>query len=75
MEAVQYAKTVTCSQDGCPVPDETLNLAVDRLAVNLGKELVGLVNGRVSTEVDIRLSYDTMGSVERGVYFYPFYCW
>lgn len=66
MEAVAYAKAKTCSQDGCPVPDETLNLAVDRLAVNLGKELVGLVNGRVSTEVDIRLSYDTEASVERG---------
>lgn len=68
MEAVAYAKTKTCSQDGCPVPDDTLNLAVDRLAVNLGKELVGLVNGRVSTEVDIRLSYDTEASVQRGEY-------
>ena len=66
VEAVEYAKTKTCSQDGCDVPEETLNLAVDRLAVNLGKELVGLVSGRVSTEVDIRLSYDTEGSVERG---------
>jgi len=65
MEAVAYAKAKTCSQDGCDVPDETLNLAVDRLAVNLGKELVGLVRGRVSTEVDIRLSYDTDASVER----------
>lgn len=33
--------------------DETLNMAVDRLAVNLGKELVGLIDGRVITEVDI----------------------
>jgi transaldolase len=39
-------------------------MAVDRLAVNLGKELVGLIDGRVSTEVDIRLSYDTNASVE-----------
>ena len=67
LEAVAYAKTKTCSQDGCDVPDETLNLAVDRLAVNLGKELVALVGGRVSTEVDIRLSYDTEASVERGM--------
>mmetsp|Transcript_8255 Transcript_8255/g.20302 ORF Transcript_8255/g.20302 Transcript_8255/m.20302 type:complete len:382 (-) Transcript_8255:208-1353(-) len=64
-EAVSYAKQTTCSEDGCPVPEDTLNVAVDRLAVNLGKELVGLVPGRVSTEVDIRLSYDTQGSVER----------
>mmetsp|Transcript_9257 Transcript_9257/g.16360 ORF Transcript_9257/g.16360 Transcript_9257/m.16360 type:complete len:390 (+) Transcript_9257:26-1195(+) len=64
-EAITYAKQTTCAEDGCPVPEETLNMAVDRLAVNLGKELVGLVPGRVSTEVDIRLSYDTEGSVER----------
>lgn len=64
-EAVTYAKQTTCAEDGCPVPEDTLNMAVDRLAVNLGKELVGLVPGRVSTEVDIRLSYDTQGSVER----------
>ena len=64
-EAVSYAKRTTCAEDGCPVPEETLNKAVDRLAVNLGKELVSLVPGRVSTEVDIRLSYDTAASVER----------
>ena len=64
-EAVAYAKRTTCSEDGCPIPEETLNKAIDRLAVNLGKELVSLVPGRVSTEVDIRLSYDTEKSVER----------
>ena len=40
-------------------------MAIDRLAVNLGKELLQLVPGRVSTEVDIRLSYDTDASVAR----------
>ena len=64
-EAVAYAKKKTCAEDGCDVPEETLNLAIDRLAVNLGKELVRLVPGRVSTEVDIRLSFDTNKSVER----------
>lgn len=64
-EAVSYAKRKTCSEDGCPVPAETLNVAMDRLAVNLGCELSNLVPGRVSTEVDIRLSYDTTKSVER----------
>jgi len=64
-EAVSYAKAKTCAQDGCAVPEDTLEVAMDRLAVNLGKELVSLVPGRVSTEVDIRLSYDTEGSVRR----------
>ncbi|KAL7426500.1 hypothetical protein ACHAXH_000986 [Discostella pseudostelligera] len=64
-DAVSYAKRVTCTEGGCPVPEETLNVAMDKLAVNLGRELVNLVPGRVSTEVDIRLSYDTQRSVER----------
>lgn len=64
-DAIAYAKQSTCAEDGCPVPEDTLNAAVDRLAVNLGRELAGLVPGRVSTEVDIRLSYDTPGSVAR----------
>lgn len=33
--------------------------AADRLAVNIGMEILKLVPGRVSTEVDARLSYDT----------------
>ncbi len=64
-EAVSYAKRVTCTEGGCPVPEETLSVAMDKLAVNLGRELASLVPGRVSTEVDVRLSYDTRRSVER----------
>ncbi len=37
----------------------------DRLAVNFGAELTKLVPGRVSTEVDADLSFDTQGSVEK----------
>ena len=64
-EAVTYAKATTCVSDGCAVPEKSLEVAMDRLAVNLGKELASLVPGKVSTEVDIRLSYDTERSVER----------
>lgn len=38
---------------------------VDRLAVNIGLEILKLVPGRVSTEVDARLSYDTEASVAK----------
>lgn len=69
LEAVAYAKAKTCVSDGCAVPEESLNVAIDRLSVNLGKELVNLVPGRVSTEVDIRLSYDKEESVKRGTYY------
>ncbi len=35
----------------------------DMLAVNIGKEILKIVPGRISTEVDARLSYDTENSV------------
>ena len=39
--------------------------AMDLLAVNFGAEILKLIPGRVSTEVDARLSFDVKGSVER----------
>ena len=39
--------------------------AVDRLAVEFGLRILGIVSGRVSTEVDARLSVDTKGTVEK----------
>ncbi len=37
----------------------------DALAVNIGKEILNVIPGRISTEVDARLSYDTEGSVAK----------
>ena len=39
--------------------------AIDRLAVEFGLKILAIIPGRVSTEVDARLSYDTQGSVEK----------
>jgi transaldolase len=39
--------------------------AVDRLAVEFGLMILQIIPGRVSTEVDARLSYDTQGSVAK----------
>lgn len=38
---------------------------VDRLLVAFGREILGIVPGRVSTEVDARLSFDTRATIER----------
>ncbi len=38
---------------------------MDRLAVSFGQEILKIVPGRVSTEVDARLSFDTAGSVAK----------
>lgn len=39
--------------------------ATDKLAVNIGLEILKLIPGRISTEVDARLSYDTESSVAK----------
>ena len=47
---------------------KVLALALDRLAVEFGLRILAIVPGRVSTEVDARLSYDTQGTIEKGRY-------
>lgn len=39
--------------------------ASDKLAVNIGLEILKLIPGRISTEVDARLSYDTEASIAK----------
>jgi transaldolase len=41
------------------------NLAFQRLAIAFGKKILAIVPGRVSTEVDARLSYETEGTIEQ----------
>jgi len=57
-KAIEYAKANAAGGD-------VLELAMDRLAVELGLEIVKLVPGYVSTEVDIRASFDTEESLRR----------
>ena len=42
-----------------------INLACDRFSVAIGQEILKVVPGRVSTEVDARLSFDTNACIER----------
>jgi len=50
--AVAYAKAKGGSLDA------QANIAVDKLLVEFGKEILAIIPGRVSTEVDARLSFD-----------------
>ncbi|WP_020159800.1 MULTISPECIES: transaldolase [Methylobacter] len=45
---------------------EVANLAFERLAVSFGHKILEVIPGRVSTEVDARLSYDTEASIAVG---------
>jgi len=58
-DAILYAKNLS--------GDKTvqLNHAMDKLAVNFGLEILDIVPGRVSTEVDARLSFDTEASIAK----------
>jgi transaldolase len=58
-DAIQYAKSVATDKA------EQLKHALDKLAVNFGLEILAIVPGRVSTEVDARLSFDTVGSIAK----------
>lgn len=44
---------------------DVANLGFKRLAVAFGKKILAIVPGRVSTEVDARLSYDTHATIEQ----------
>ena len=45
--------------------DEMLANSCDRFAVDVGQEILGLIRGRISTEVDARLSFRTTATIER----------
>src|SRR5471032_3666381 len=58
-EAIAWAKDQSNDRD------QQIIDAADKLAVNIGLEILKLVPGRISTEVDARLSYDTKASVAK----------
>lgn len=58
-EAIEYAKSHASSAD------ERAQLALDKLSVIIGAKILGVVSGRVSTEIDARLSFDTDATIKR----------
>lgn len=44
---------------------DTIALCLDKLAVDIGREILAIVPGYVSTEVDARLSFDTVATISR----------
>jgi len=46
--------------------EKTTEEIIDRLLVAFGCEILDIVPGRVSTETDARLSFDTAGSIRKG---------
>ncbi|MCH9608945.1 MAG: Transaldolase B [Chlamydiales bacterium] len=59
-EAISYGTQKTTDKE------QLMHFIMDKLFVNFGVEILKIVPGRVSTEVDARLSFDTLGSIEKG---------
>jgi transaldolase len=60
-KAVAYAKTKATTVA------EQVDLALDRLLVEFGTEILKIVPGRVSTEVDARLSFDKEATIKKAL--------
>jgi transaldolase len=58
-DAVHYVKKKSISSG------QILPLLMDKLFVNFGAEILKIIPGRVSTEVDARLSFDVEGSIQK----------
>ena len=67
LKAVQKTDYAPLLQDAVTrFKGRPLEEIMDRLIVRFGCEILSLIPGRVSTEVDARLSFDTMATVTRG---------
>ncbi|CAG8483035.1 16129_t:CDS:2 [Cetraspora pellucida] len=57
--AVKYAK----NKEG--TIDEKVDWAADKLLINFGSKILNIIPGRVSTEVDAKLSFDTEATINK----------
>lgn len=70
-DLVNEAKVWAAGQPGSA--GEQMQLCMDRLAVSLGCRILEIIPGRVSTEADARLSFDTAATVARARRLIDFY--
>ena len=65
----QYAhlveKAVTDLKNSSHSSSALTEAIIDQVLINFGKEILEIVPGRVSTEVDARLSFDEAGTIEK----------
>ena len=71
-EVVEAALKTSKEEVGDDV-DKVVARAIDRLAVEFGRRILKLIDGRVSTEVDARLSYDTEATIAKARELIGFY--
>lgn len=52
---------------------EKVDATLDRLLVEFGKQILDIVPGKVSTEVDARLSFDKQASIDKALHIIDLY--
>jgi len=67
-KAVKYAKDKKAG-----TAEERVAIALDVVAVTFGTEILKIIPGRVSTEIDARLSYDTEATIAKCKTLYALY--
>ncbi|PWA02973.1 hypothetical protein BB558_000865 [Smittium angustum] len=60
-DAVNYAKSKSSDIE------QQVDIATNKLLINFGAEILKIVPGRVSTEVDARLSFDKQATIEKAL--------
>lgn len=65
--AIEYGKS-----HGSTI-DEQVDASLDRLLVEFGREILDIVPGRVSTEVDARFSFDKQASIDKALHIIELY--
>jgi len=65
MDAYQHLVSDAVNWGRQQSSDDWITPAMDKLAVNFGVELLKLIPGRVSTEVDAHLSFDTEATIAK----------
>ncbi|KAI9804406.1 MAG: hypothetical protein M1825_001305 [Sarcosagium campestre] len=65
--AIEYGK-----QHGNTI-EEKVDATLDRLLVEFGKEILKIIPGKVSTEVDAKFSFDTKASVDKALHIIELY--
>ncbi|UDG81704.1 Transaldolase B [Candidatus Profftia lariciata] len=58
-------EAISWAQDKSKNINQQIIDASDKLAVNIGLEILKLIPGRISTEIDARMSYDTHNSIAK----------
>lgn len=75
MEAYQdlVDRAIDWGQQSSLSGNEAVDAIIDKLSVDFGSQILQLIPGRVSTEVDARLSFDTPGTIAKAQHLIDLY--